>query len=123
MGEGIPQKASLHLVRYAIGWGFGGSPWGFWGFVKSHSTFFNFLVVSITYWELVLYKESRDGGLGDMRNPHELAFCVMLHSSSCFLVSITYWESTPYKDITGWGFWGFVKSHSTLFGIFLLAYF
>ena len=32
-----------------------------------------------------------------MRNPHELAFCVMLHSSSCFLVCITYWESVPYK--------------------------
>ena len=32
-----------------------------------------------------------------MRNPHELAFCVMLDSSSCFLVSITYWVSVPYK--------------------------
>ena len=32
-----------------------------------------------------------------MRNPHELALSVMLHSSSCFLVSITYWESVPYK--------------------------
>ena len=46
-----------------------------------------------------------------MRNPHELAFWVMLHSSSCFLVSVTYWESAPYKEIAGWGFeippWGF----------------
>ena len=32
-----------------------------------------------------------------MRNPHELAFCVILDSSSCFLVSITHWESAPYK--------------------------
>ena len=46
-----------------------------------------------------------------MRNPHELAFCVMLHSSSCFLVCITHWESAAYKEIAGWGFgispWGF----------------
>ena len=46
-----------------------------------------------------------------MRNPHELALSVMLHSSSCFLVSITHWESAPYKGITGWGLeippWGF----------------
>ena len=57
------------------------------------------------------YKKSQDGGLGDFRNPHELAFCVMLHSSSCFLVSITSWESAAYKEILGWGFeippWGF----------------
>ena len=32
-----------------------------------------------------------------MRNPHELASCVMLDSSSCFWVSVTYWESVPYK--------------------------
>ena len=46
-----------------------------------------------------------------MRNPHELAFCVILDSSSCFLVCITYWESAAYKEIAGWGFeippWGF----------------
>ena len=69
------------------------------------------LLVSLTYWESAAYEKSWDGGLGDMRNPHELAFWVMLHSSSCFLVCITYWESVPYKGITGWGFeispWGF----------------
>ena len=42
--------------------------------------------------------------------------------SSCLFLSLTYWASVPYKDITGWGLWGFVKSHSTLFCIFLLAY-
>ena len=46
-----------------------------------------------------------------MRNPHELALSVMLHSSSCFWVSITHWESAAYTEILGWGFgispWGF----------------
>ena len=59
--------------------------------------FSSFLFVSLTYWESAAYEKSWDGGLGDMRNPHELAFWVILHSSSCFLVCITYWESVPYK--------------------------
>ena len=79
------------------------------------------LLVSLTYWESAAYKKSRDGGLGDFRNPHELAFCVMLHSSSCFLVCITYWESAPYKKLRDgdWdcpmGILGILKSHSAFF--------
>ena len=69
------------------------------------------LLESLTYWESAAYEKSRNGGLEDFRNPHELAFCVMLHSSSCFLVSITHWESAAYKEISGWGLeispWGF----------------
>ena len=69
------------------------------------------LLVCLTYWLSAAYEKSWDGGLGDMRNPHELALSVMLHSSSCFLVCITYWKSVPYKEIAGWGFeippWGF----------------
>ena len=52
----------------------------------------------------------------------QIPFDTFLHFSSCLFLSITYWVSVPYKEIAGWGFWGFVKSHSTLFGIFLLAY-
>ena len=62
--------------------------WGFWGFVKSQSTFFYFLVVSLTYWVSVPYKKSQDGDYGDLSNPiwHFLRFSFLLVGKSYILV-------------------------------------
>ena len=81
MGEGIPQKVSFHLVRYAIGGGFWGFPMGILGILEIPINIFHFL------------------------------------SGKYYILGIS-----SLQEITGWGLWGFVKSHSTLFGIFLLAY-
>ena len=103
MGEGIPQKASLHLVRYAIGW-------GFWGFVKSHSTFSSCLFLSITYWVSVPYKEITGWGLWGFVKSHSTLFCIFL---------LAYWQVLHIDNqqlignhgmgigIAPWGFWGF----------------
>ena len=65
-------------VRYAIGWGFWGSPWGFWGFVKSHSTFSSCLFLSLTYWESVPYKDVAGWGFWGFVKSHLTLFAFFL---------------------------------------------
>ena len=57
--------------------------------VMSHSS--SCFLVSITYWESVPYKKSRDGDYGDLSNPirHFLDFSFLLAGKSYILVIST----------------------------------
>ena len=103
MGEGIPQKASFYPVRYAIGW-------GFWGFVKSHSTFSSCLFLSLIYWASVPYKDIAGWGFWGFVKSHSTLFGIFL---------LAYWQVLHIDiqqlirnhgmgiGIAPWGFWGF----------------